>query len=92
MSVNAFLGVVACTERTVQSIESHASVELSHVASTLPNLPGLGAFPCCPPFVLAPSLHICTLFLAEGNNHHNTQCVQNVTVTTSIPTATYPQL
>jgi hypothetical protein len=82
LSVNTYVGGLLLAQTPMlEPVQSHASVELPHVANPLPDLPGMYASPCCPPFALAPSLHTFALFLAENNNHYNTfYAIQNDTL------------
>jgi hypothetical protein len=72
LNVKAVKGTVASTDASGRPVQFHFSVELPHVAHPLSDLPGLYVSPYRQPFTLAPLPRMCTLLLAEDNNHHNT--------------------
>ncbi len=66
------LVIFACMESNAHPVQSHASIEVPHVASPLPNQPGLWASPGSPPLAFTHLLRECTFFLAEDNNNLKT--------------------
>ncbi len=46
--------IIACTDTNASPVQSHASVELPHVASPIRDPPGLKASPWCPSLAIHP--------------------------------------